>query len=86
LEDHPLRKKYPPTTDADAKYAFDVTAALKWSDSVGNEAGNFYATAVKWCFTGPTDREKHWRGEIIRNVVRPLEICMEHLQSAAVVA
>jgi len=85
LEDHPLRKRYPSTTDAEAKHAFDVTAALKWSDSVSDEGGDVYATAVKWCFTGAAEREKNWRGEIVRNVVRPLEICMEHLKTAAVV-
>jgi hypothetical protein len=85
LEDHPLRKKYPSTTDAIAKHAFDVLAALKWSGRVSGEGGDDYATAVKWCFMNPTDREKNWRSEIVRNVVRPLEICMEHFQTATVV-
>jgi hypothetical protein len=85
LEDHPLRKKHPSNIDVVAKHAFDVMAALKWSGSVSGEGGDDYATAVKWCFTGATDREKNWRGEIVRNVVRPLEICMEHFQSATVV-
>jgi hypothetical protein len=85
LEDHPLRKKHPSAIDVAAKNAFDVMAALKWSGSVSGEGGDDYATAVKWCFTGATDRKQNWRGEIVRNVVRPLEICMEHFQSATVV-
>jgi hypothetical protein len=84
LEDHPYRKKYQATTDVESKHAFDVLAALKWAGNVSGEGGDDYATAVKWCFTGTTDREKNWRGEIVRNVVRPLEICMEHFQTAAV--
>jgi hypothetical protein len=60
LEDHHLYKKHPSTTDAATKHAFDVMAALKWSSSVSGEGGDDYATAVKWCFTGVTDREKNW--------------------------
>jgi hypothetical protein len=85
LEDHRLHKKHPSTTDIATKHALDVMAALKWSGSVSDEGGDDYATAVKWCFTGVTDREKNWRGEIVRNVVRPLEKCMEHFQTAAAV-
>ncbi|KAJ4350325.1 uncharacterized protein N0V89_008946 [Didymosphaeria variabile] len=83
LEDYHLRKTRPATTDAAAKQAFDVLAALKWSDSVSDEGGDDYAKAVKWCFMGVTDREKNWRGEIIRNVVQPLETCMKHFQNVA---
>lgn len=83
LEDHQLRRSYPSTTDAAAKYAFDVLTALEWSSSVRGEGGDDYAIAVKWCFTGTTDEVKNWRGEIIRNVVRPLERCMQHFQIAA---
>ncbi|KAL1592028.1 hypothetical protein SLS60_011620 [Paraconiothyrium brasiliense] len=68
LEDYRLRKTRPATTDPAAKQALDVVAALKWSDSVSDEGGADYAKAVKWCFMGVTDREKNWRGEIIRNV------------------
>jgi hypothetical protein len=72
------------TTDAAAKYAFDVLAALEWSGSVSGEGGDDYATAVKWCFTGLTGEEKSWRGEMNRNVVQPFERCMEHFQTAAI--
>jgi hypothetical protein len=85
LEDHHLHKKHPSTTDPATKHAFDVMTALKWSSSVSGEGGDDYATAVKWCFTGVTDKEKNWRGEIIANVVRPLEKCMEHFQATAAV-
>jgi hypothetical protein len=85
LEDYHLRKKQLSTTDAATKHAFDVVAALKWSSSVSDEGGDDYATAVKWCFTGVTDGEKNWRGELVRNVVRPLEKCMEHFHAAALV-
>jgi hypothetical protein len=83
LEDHQLRRSYPSTTDSAARYAFDVLTALQWSSSVRDEGGDDYATAVKWCFTGTTDEVKNWRGEIIRNVVWPLERCMQHFQIAA---
>jgi hypothetical protein len=85
LEDHPLRKKYPTATDVEAKHAFDVTAALKWSGRVSGEGGDDYATAVKWCFMSATDGEKNWRCEIVKNVVQPLELCMKHFRTAAVV-
>lgn len=83
LEDHRLRRTYPSTTDAATKYAFDVLTALEWSSSVRDEGGDDYAVAVKWCFTGTTNEVKNWRGEMIRNVVRPLERCMQHFQIAA---
>ncbi|KAH7389317.1 hypothetical protein DE146DRAFT_635047 [Phaeosphaeria sp. MPI-PUGE-AT-0046c] len=85
LEDHHQRKKYTSSADAEAKHALDVMAALKWSRSVSGEGGDDYATAVTWCFTGITDGEKNWRGEIVANVVQPLEKCMEHFQTAAAV-
>ncbi|KAI8936693.1 hypothetical protein NX059_007085 [Plenodomus lindquistii] len=85
LEDHYLRKKHPSTTDAAAKHAFDVLAALEWSSLVNGEGGHEYARAVKWCFTGSTDRQKNWRREIVANVVWPLSKCMEHFQTAAAV-
>lgn len=85
LEDHPLRKKYPATSDPVAMHAFDVMAALDWSRRVSDEAGNGYATAVKWCFMSATAKGKSWRGEIIGNVVQPLETCLKHLQTAAAV-
>ncbi|KAF2818116.1 hypothetical protein CC86DRAFT_337510 [Ophiobolus disseminans] len=85
LEDHHVHKKHPSTIDAVTKHAFDVMAALKWSSSVSGEGGDDYATAVTWCFMGVTDREKNWRGGIVANVVRPLEKCIEHFQTAAMV-
>jgi hypothetical protein len=82
LQDSPLRKKYPPTTDTVTENAFDVMAALDWSRMVSDEGGDDYASAVKWCFTSATERDQNWRGELVRNVVRPLEMCMKHFQSA----
>ncbi|KAF2705150.1 hypothetical protein K504DRAFT_440106 [Pleomassaria siparia CBS 279.74] len=84
LEDHHLYNKQPSTTDAAAKHACDVVAALKWSCSVSDEGGDDYAAAVKWCFTGVSDSEKNWRGEFVRNVLRPLEISKEQFHPAAV--
>ncbi|EMD87921.1 hypothetical protein COCC4DRAFT_200205 [Bipolaris maydis ATCC 48331] len=75
---------HPPNADAATKHAFDVMAGLKWSRSVSDESGEDYATAVKWCFTGVTDKEKNWRGEIVRNVIQPLEKCMEHFNNVTV--
>ncbi|USP81802.1 hypothetical protein yc1106_09076 [Curvularia clavata] len=85
LEDYASYKKQPPAADRTTRNALNVMAALKWSRSVSGEGGEDYATAVKWCFTGVTDREKNWRSEIVKNVVRPLESCMEHLQAVAIV-
>lgn len=82
LEDHPLRKKYPAGT-GDAKQAFNLMAALKWSQSVVDEGGNDYASAVKWCFTGASNANGSWREEIIKNVIRPLEKCQEYFTAAA---
>ena len=83
LEDHPMRKNYPPTAEINAKYALDIEAARKWARGVGEEGGEDYATAVKWCFdVEVSDKHKDWRTEFIRNVVRPLEICIEHFARA----
>ncbi|PVH96842.1 hypothetical protein DM02DRAFT_102867 [Periconia macrospinosa] len=83
LEDHPLRKKYV-HQDTDTKQAFDVMAALKWSQSVSGEAGDDYALAVKWCFTEGTLKGQNWRGEVVKNVIRPLEMCQEHFNKTSV--
>ncbi|KAF1948435.1 hypothetical protein CC80DRAFT_498210 [Byssothecium circinans] len=84
LEDHPLRKKHPANA-GEAKQAFDLMAALKWSQGVGDEGGADYASAVKWCFfTGATNANQSWRGEIIKNVIRPLEKCQEYFKTVAV--
>jgi hypothetical protein len=83
LEDQPLRKKHPAGT-GDTKQAFDLMAALGWSHSVADEAGDDYASAVRWCFTGANLANQSWRREIIKNVVRPLEICQEHFGAATV--
>lgn len=82
LEDHPLRRKQR-VADGEEKHAFDLMVALKWSQSVNDESGDDYASAVKWCFTGPLTANLSWQSEIIKNVVRPLEICQEHFKSAA---
>lgn len=83
LEDHPFRKKHPVGT-GEAKQAFDLMAALKWSQSVDDEGGDDYASAVKWCFTGANNAYQSWRGEIIKNVIRPLEMCQEHFKTTVV--
>jgi hypothetical protein len=85
LEDHPLRRKHPITNDADTSKAFDLMAAIQWSRGVCDEGGADYAAAVKWCFTGAGNVSKNWRTEMIRNVIRPLEICQEHFKTAATV-
>lgn len=83
LEDHPLRKKHPAGA-GEAKQAFDLMAALKWSQSVGDEGGDDYASAVNWCFTGASNASQSWRSEIIKKVIRPLEMCQEHFKTVAV--
>ncbi|KAF2790435.1 hypothetical protein K505DRAFT_327588 [Melanomma pulvis-pyrius CBS 109.77] len=84
LEEHPIRKKLP-TEAGEAKQALDVLAALRWSEGVRDEGGDDYASAVKWCFfPGASNANQLWRGEIIKNVIRPLEKCQEHFKTAAV--
>lgn len=83
LEDHPLRKRYPAEA-GETKQAFDLVAALKWSQSVGDEGGDEYASAVKWCFIGANNANQSWRGEIVKNVIKPLEMCQEHFKTVAV--
>ena len=68
----------------ETKQAFDLMAALKWSQSVGDEGGDEYASAVKWCFIGANNANQSWRGEIIKNVIKPLEMCQEHFKTVAV--
>ncbi|KAF2013042.1 hypothetical protein BU24DRAFT_425606 [Aaosphaeria arxii CBS 175.79] len=82
LEDHPYRRKLPEET-GDAKQAFDLVAALRWSNEVGDEGGEDYASAVKWCFMSGNIADKSWRSEIIKNVIRPLESCQEHFRLTA---
>lgn len=77
LDDEPLRKKHP-AGEGDVKQAFDLMAALKWSKSVSDEGGDDYASAVNWCFTGADNAKQTWRRELIKNVIRPLEMCQEH--------
>ena len=79
LEDHPQRQQFP-SGPKEAKQAFDLMAALKWSEEVGDEGGEDYASAVKWCFTGAKMANPSWQGDIIKNVVRPLEACQEHFK------
>ncbi|KAF2130672.1 hypothetical protein P153DRAFT_396059 [Dothidotthia symphoricarpi CBS 119687] len=61
LEDHPLRKKYAVEVEG-SKDAFDLMAALKWCQSVTDEGGDDYASAVKWCFVaGARAGNDSWR-------------------------
>ncbi|KAF2643630.1 hypothetical protein P280DRAFT_466398 [Massarina eburnea CBS 473.64] len=84
LEDHPIRRKHP-AGDGDSKQAFDLMAALQWSRSVCDEGGEDYAAAVRWCFMGTGNTSKGWQMEMIRTVIRPLEICQEHFRTASTV-
>lgn len=84
LEDQPFRQQHPAGV-GEVKQALDLKAALKWSQIVEDEGGEDYASAVRWCFTGATNASKSWRNEIIRNVIRPLEICQEHFKATATV-
>jgi hypothetical protein len=84
LEDHKIRQRYP-AGEGEAKNAFDLMAAIKWSHGVEDEGGEDYASAVKWCLTAGASNTKHsWRGEIIKNVIQPLEICQEHFKTASI--
>lgn len=84
LEDHPLRKNHTDET-GQSKQAFDHMAALKWCQGVRDEGGDDYASAVNWCFvTGAMNGNQSWRGEFIKNVIRPLEKCQEWFGTVSV--
>ncbi|OAK94976.1 hypothetical protein IQ06DRAFT_297873 [Phaeosphaeriaceae sp. SRC1lsM3a] len=82
LEDNPLRKQHPLVTE-EIRQALDLQAAMQWAPSVQEEGGDDYASAVRWCFLPNVQHTKgSWRLEIIKNVIRPLEKCQEHFQTA----
>jgi hypothetical protein len=83
LEDHRCRKKYP--AEGEHKQTFDNMAALEWSNHAQEEGGEDYASAVRWCFTPTSITKQSWRGEIIKNVIQPLETCQRHFEAAAAV-
>ncbi|KAJ4294169.1 hypothetical protein N0V90_007859 [Kalmusia sp. IMI 367209] len=84
LEEQPIRQRYP-TEFGEAKQAYDLVAALKWSEKVLGDGGKDYASAVRWCFfPSVTTGDPSWRGEMIKNVIEPLERCKEHLTTLAV--
>ena len=79
LEDSPIRKTYP-VGDAESKRAFDLQAALKWSHTVCENAGEDYAGAVRWCFNNTGIVSKNWRSDVNTNVVQPLEQCLAYFK------
>ena len=83
LEDHPLRKRRE-IGAGDIQEALDLITAIKWSQDIADEGGDDFATAVKWCFTGAKNTNQSLQGDIIKNVVRPLETCQDHFNMAVV--
>jgi hypothetical protein len=83
LEDHPLRRKYPATDNVDANRAFDLMAAKRWSHNIRDEDGPEFKAAVQWCFIEGDNASKDWRSEMIKHVIRPLELCQEHFKIGA---
>ncbi|KAL7800195.1 hypothetical protein V8C37DRAFT_364409 [Trichoderma ceciliae] len=81
LEDDPRHIEYSIGV-GENKQKFDLVVALDWVKEVSGEAGDDYASAVKWCFTGTNCSNHLWRREIIKNVIRPLEMCQEHFKAA----
>lgn len=81
LEDHKCRKMHP--ADEEHKQLYDNLAALEWSAHAQEEGGEDYASAVKWCFTPTSITKQSWRGEIIKNVIQPLETCQKHFEAVA---
>jgi hypothetical protein len=80
LEEHPLCKKHAGEA-GEAKKALNLVAALTWSHSVREEGGNEYASAVQWCFsTTAKETGQFWQGEIIKNVITPLEKCLKYFE------
>lgn len=84
LEAQSHRKAFGPGDNEMLKQAFDELAAGKWLLEVQREAGRVYADAISWCLMGnrsvPADK---WREEMLKEVVRPLQHCLDCLELAA---
>ncbi|KAH7028840.1 uncharacterized protein B0I36DRAFT_126522 [Microdochium trichocladiopsis] len=76
-----------PGANAQQRDALDFMAAAEWLKGVADEAGPEYAAVVKWCLLdnriAPADR---WREEMLRQVVRPLQRCLECFSAGGVTA
>lgn len=89
LEDSIFRTKQVNETN-EVKKALDMLAAHTWAKEVFDEMGTEYNNAVKWCLgaNGARNRNRShsWRGQYIKNVIRPLEECQNHFREAQQVA
>ncbi|KAI6356574.1 hypothetical protein MCOR31_010685 [Pyricularia oryzae] len=83
LERQHWRTLYGPGASDKEREGFDVLAAIGWLREVADEAGPDYAAAVLWCLashkTAPADR---WREDMLREVVRPLQRCVDSFKLA----
>lgn len=82
IDDYPPRRKWP-HEPKDVKQAFDIMAGLSWAQEISGEAGDDYASAVTWCFTGSKVGNQAWQRDFIESVIRPLEECQKHFRAAA---
>ncbi|ELQ34924.1 hypothetical protein OOU_Y34scaffold00740g2 [Pyricularia oryzae Y34] len=83
LERQHWRTLYGPGASDNEREGFDVLAAIGWLREVADEAGPDYAAAVLWCLashkTAPADR---WREDMLREVLRPLQRCVDSFKLA----
>ncbi|KAL8376929.1 hypothetical protein RB595_007857 [Gaeumannomyces hyphopodioides] len=78
LEQQPCRALWPSGGSGQERDGYDFLAAKDWLREVNDEAGSEYAAAVSWCLLGnataPADK---WRSEMLNEVVRPLQRCLD---------
>lgn len=83
LERQHCRMGWPPGSNDREMEGFDILAARDWLSEVAEETGSDYAAAVSWCLLGnktvPADR---WREEMLREVVKPLQRCLDSFKLA----
>ncbi|KAI6278776.1 hypothetical protein MCOR14_011666 [Pyricularia oryzae] len=83
LERQHCRMGWPPGSNDREREGFDILAARDWLSEVAEGTGSDYAAAVSWCVLGnktvPADR---WREEMLREVVKPLQRCLDSFKLA----
>ncbi|KAI6531314.1 hypothetical protein MCOR16_004336 [Pyricularia oryzae] len=80
LQSQELRKSLPSGDTERMRDLFDVTATCEWLKDAAEDRGEDYARAVTWCLVGHrSGLVDHWREEMLRNVIGPLQRCLGYL-------